>query len=166
MSLFRDSRGPGDGKSRSPYNPSTMARPCSPTLIAPPSLAVPSHQQSSLAFVSQQGAPGPIKQEFLDDERGDGTTSPGLQTDDGAWRPKNPPPPFLRPSFGTTTTRDGVLGTSSFSDVTTMFLRTVPQPGGSQVLWTCLKITKPVLTYSSYFIVKLWSHSVQELLYV
>jgi hypothetical protein len=124
-------------KSRSPYNPSTMARPCSPSLIVPPSLspslAVPSHQQSSLAFVSQQ-APGPIKQEFLDDEGGDVTSSPGLPTDDGAWRPKNPPPPFLRPSFGTTT-RDGVMGTSSFSDVTTLFLRTVPpQPGGSQLL--------------------------------
>jgi hypothetical protein len=131
MSLFRDSRGPGDVKSRSPYNSSTMARPCSPSLIVPPSLTVPSQQQSSLAFLSQQ-APGPIKQEFLDDERGDGTTSPGLPTDDGAWRP-NPPPPFLRPSFGTTS-RDGVLGTSSFSDVTTLFLRTVPpQPGSSQL---------------------------------
>jgi len=152
MSSFRDSRGPGDRKSRSPYNPSTMARPCSPSRIVPPSLAVPSHQQSPLAFVSQQQASGPVKQELLDDERGDGTTSPGPPTDDGAWRPKNPPPPFLRPSFGTTA-RDGVLGTSSFSDVTTLFLRTVPpQPGSSQVLWICLKITKPVLTYSSYLL--------------
>jgi hypothetical protein len=131
--FLRDSRGPGEGKSRSPYNPSTMARPCSPSLIVPPSLAVPSHQQSSLAFVSQQ-APGPIKQEFLDDEGGDGRTSPGLPTDDGVWRSKNPSPPFLRHSFGTTT-HEGVLGTSSFSDVTSMFLRTVPpQPGSSQLL--------------------------------